>query len=67
MADLINLKLDVQVVADSVASRTPENRLIGLEKSKAAGAELTSTETALFELLKDASSDRFKDIIQVVK
>ena len=67
VADLINLKFDVQVVADAVASRTPENRLIGLEKSKAAGAGLTSTETALFELLKEAKGDRFKEIINLVK
>jgi nicotinamidase-related amidase len=67
VADLVNLKFEVQVVADAVSSRTPENRLIALEKCKAAGAVLTSTETALFELLKDASNDRFKEIIEVVK
>jgi nicotinamidase-related amidase len=67
VADLVDLKFDVQVVADGVASRTPENRLIGLEKSKAAGAGLTSAETALFELLKDAGNDHFKEIIEVVK
>ena len=67
VADLVNLKFDVQVVADAVSSRTPENRLIALEKCKAAGAVLTSTETALFELLKDAGNDSFKEIIEVVK
>lgn len=67
VADLISLKFDVQVVADAVASRTPENRLIGLEKSKTAGAGVTSTETALFELLKDAGREYFKEIIQLVK
>ena len=67
VADLVNLKLEVQVVADAVSSRTPENRLIALEKCKAAGAVLTSTETALFELLKDAGNDSFKEIIEVVK
>ena len=66
-ADLLNMQYAVQVVADAVASRTPENRLIGLEKSKAAGACLTSTETVLFELLKDAKSEKFKEIIKIVK
>jgi hypothetical protein len=28
---------------------------------------LTSTETALFELLKDAKSEKFKEIIKIVK
>jgi nicotinamidase-related amidase len=67
VAEFVNLGFDVQVVADAVASRTPENRLIALEKCKAAGAVLTSTETALFELLKDAGSVHFKEIIEVVK
>jgi nicotinamidase-related amidase len=67
VADLVNLKFDVEVVADAVASRNPENRLIAFEKCKAAGAGLTSTEAALFELLKDASNDRFKEFIEVVK
>lgn len=66
-ADLLNMQYAVQVVADAVGSRTPENRLIGLEKCKAAGAGLTSTETVLFELLKDAKSEKFKEIIKIVK
>jgi nicotinamidase-related amidase len=66
-ADLINLQCKVQVIADAVASRTPENKRIGLEKSKSVGACLTSTETVLFELLRDAKSEKFKEIIKLVK
>jgi nicotinamidase-related amidase len=66
-ADLINLGFEVQVIADAVASRTLENKLIGLEKSKSVGACLTSTETVLFELLKDAKSEKFKEISRIVK
>ncbi len=66
-ADLTNLQYNVQIVADAVSSRTAENKQIGLEKSKDAGASLTSTETALFELLKIAKGDKFKEIIKIVK
>ena len=66
-ADLVDLNYDVQVVADAVASRTAENKQIGLEKSREAGAGLTSTETVLFELLKIAEGDKFKEIIKIVK
>ncbi len=66
-ADLTGLQYHVQVVADAVSSRTAENKQIGLEKSKAAGAGVTSTETALFELLKEAKGDNFKEIINLVK
>lgn len=66
-ADLVDLNYNVQVVSDAVSSRTQENRQIGLEKSKEAGAGLTSTETVLFELLKIAKGDKFKKIIKIVK
>ena len=67
VADLINMGCEVEVVADAVSSRTPENKAIGLEKCKDAGAGITSVETAIFELLKKAEGDRFKQILKVVK
>jgi len=65
--DLLSQGYEVQVVADAVASRTAENKDIGLEKTKSEGASLTSTETALFELLKVAEGEKFKEIIKIVK
>lgn len=66
-ADLINSEYNVQVIADAVSSRTLENKHIGLEKCKDAGATLTSTETVLFELLKTAEDDKFLKIIKLIK
>ncbi len=66
-ADLLALGCEVHVVADAVSSRTARNRDIGLEKMKAAGAQVTSVETALFELLKVAEGDRFKALLKIVK
>jgi nicotinamidase-related amidase len=65
--DLLNLGYEVQVVADAVSSRTAENRQIGLERMKEAGATLTSTEMALFELLRVAEGPKFKEITRIVK
>jgi nicotinamidase-related amidase len=65
--DLLNLGYDVQVVADAVSSRTPENKAIGLERCRDLGASITSTETALFELLRVAEGDKFKQMLKVVK
>ena len=65
--DLINLGYEVQIVVDAVSSRTMENKQIGLEKIKDAGATLTSIETSLFELLKIAKGARFKEILKIVK
>ena len=38
----------VHVAADAVGSRTPDNRRIGLERMREAGAVITSAETAIY-------------------
>jgi nicotinamidase-related amidase len=65
--DLIKLGYDVQIISDAVSSRTVENKQIGLQKSKDVGAGITSVETVLFELLKDAQKEEFKEILNIVK
>ncbi len=65
--DLLEQEYEVQLVADAVSSRTPENKAIALERMKEAGATLTSTEMALFELLRVAEGDKFRTISKLVK
>lgn len=65
--DLMDMEIDVNVIADAVASRTPENKDIALQRLNAEGASLSTTEMALFELLKDAKHPNFKDIAKLVK
>jgi len=65
--DLRNRGYEVNVAADAVSSRTLENKQIGLEKLRAEGVSIGSTEMALFELLKTAEHPRFKQIAKLVK
>jgi len=65
--DLAGRGYEVQVVADAVSSRTAGNKAIALEKLKTIGAGLTSTEMALFELMKTAEHPRFREISKIVK
>ena len=65
--DLIAAEYEVHVVADAVSSRDPENRAVGLQRMRDAGAVITTTETAIFELLVTAEDDRFGDILKIVK
>ena len=58
---------EVQVVGDCVSSREPENKLVSLFKMGAADISPTTTEMALFELLKVAKGDKFKQISSIVK
>jgi len=64
---LIDAGYEVHVLADAVSSRTALNRQVGLDKMIAAGAQITSVETALFEILQVAEGEKFKQILQVVK
>jgi nicotinamidase-related amidase len=65
--DLVDQGYEVQVVTDAVSSRNVDNKEIGLQKMRDYGVSLTSVETALFELLKVAEGERFRDIIKIVK
>ena len=66
-ADLVDLGYEVQAVADAVSSRDLENKKIGLQRMKDSGVGLTSVETALFELLKVAEGEQFRQIIRIIK
>ena len=57
----------VFVVADAVSSRTAENYRFGVERMRAAGAVIVSTEMVLFELVGQAGTAEFKQILGLVK
>ena len=65
--DLLEDGVEVHVVSDAVGSRTDENRELGLHRAEQAGAVLTSVETALFELLRDAEAPEFKQVQGLVR
>lgn len=65
--DLINDGYEVHLVTDAVSSRFKTNYKLGIERIKEAGATLTSVEMSLFEMLKVAEGDQFKQIIKIVK
>ena len=65
--DLLATGREVHVVGDAVTSRTAANRDLGLHKMEQSGATLTSVETALFELLREAGTPEFKEIQRLIK
>lgn len=65
--DLLDRGFRVFVVADAVSSRTPENYRFGLDRMRAAGAVIVSTEMVLFELLEEAGTAKFKQILTLIK
>ncbi len=57
----------VFVVADAISSRAAENYRYGVERMRAAGAVIVSTEMVLFELLGHAGTAEFKQVLPLVK
>ncbi len=65
--DLLDRGYQVHVLSDCVASRFDYNRLAGLSKMQRSGAIESSTEMALFELMRDAKHEKFKEIQALIK
>ena len=57
----------VYVPADCVSSRSPHDRDAALARMAAEGAAVTSYESVLYELLRDAKDPAFKQISKIVK
>jgi nicotinamidase-related amidase len=57
----------VQVASDAISSRTEWNWKIGLERMRAAGAVISSTEMVIYEALRSPGTSDFKDMLQYLK
>jgi hypothetical protein len=57
----------VHVAADAVSSRTELNWKIGLERMRAAGAVISSTEMIIYETLRSSGTSEFKDMLKHLK
>lgn len=65
--DLIGPACAVHVLADAVCSRTKPNWRMGLNLCREMGAQVTSTEAVVFDLLQRAGSDAFKTLAKQLK
>ncbi|WP_417616295.1 hydrolase [Oceanisphaera sp.] len=60
--ELVKAGKEVFVVADAVGSRSEENRQLGLDRMRDAGAHIVSREMVIFELMQQAGTEQFKTI-----
>jgi nicotinamidase-related amidase len=65
--DLIKEGYQFQLVADGVASRTAQNRDIGVDLLRVAKAVITSAEIVVFQWAKRANTEDFRKILPIVK
>ena len=57
----------VHIAADAVSSRAEQNWRLGLDRMRDAGAVLSSTEMATYELLRASGSPAFKQMLPYLK
>ncbi len=57
----------VHVASDAASSRTELNWRIGLDRMRAAGAILSSTEMMIYELLRSSGAPAFKELLPYLK
>lgn len=65
--DLLAREFQVHLLADCISARAAENKQIALSKMQQSGAILSSTEMALFELMRNARHEQFKAIQKLIK
>ncbi len=64
---LLSRDYHVEVVTDCISSRSKANKDLAINNLQKNGASLTSVEMCLFELLKDARKEEFKQILPLIK
>ncbi|KAI0227388.1 Isochorismatase domain-containing protein 2 [Lamellibrachia satsuma] len=64
--DLLEKDYDVHVLVDAVSSRNMVDRMYALQRMRDAGAFLTTSESLLLQLLKDAANPKFRDVQKLI-
>jgi nicotinamidase-related amidase len=65
--DALKNDLNVYVVSDAISSRTLENKKTAIERMRQSGVFVVSTEILLFQLLKKAGTEEFRQISKLIK
>lgn len=65
--DLVKADKRVVVLNDAVSSRSAIHHLTALEELRECGVRLSTSETVIYEMLRDAITPEFKEILSLVK
>lgn len=64
---LLEAGFQVYLVADAASSRTPASRDAAIERLRALGAQIVTSEMVLFEWLHKAGTDEFRSLLPLIK
>ncbi len=57
----------VQVVADACCSRSERDHDVALDRLRAAGVTVTTSEAVIYEAVREAGTEEFKNLLAIVK
>jgi len=67
VVDLIEQKYQPVVIEDCISSRTLNDKVIAIQRMRQEGAIISTCESILFELCRQAGTEKFKSISRIVK
>jgi nicotinamidase-related amidase len=67
VAGLIEAGHAVKLVSDAIGSRHPHDRLAAIERARALGADVVTTEMVVFEWLGTSQHPKFKRLAQLIR
>jgi nicotinamidase-related amidase len=65
--DLLERNFNLHLAVDGVSSQRAHDRTVAIERIKNAGGFLTTSESIVFELMKDGKHPKFKDLLPLAK
>ncbi len=65
--DLLGRGYRPQVVADACCARRPDDHAIALDRMRAAGVVVTTTQSVMYEAVGVAATDEFRALLEIVK
>lgn len=65
--DLLDEKFNVFLASDGISSRFLEDRSVALEQMRNWGAVVSTSESIMFELLRDSKHEKFKAMSELIK
>ena len=64
---LLHRKRRVKLVVDAIGSRQNTNKLITIDRARAAGAEMVTSEMVIFEWMRHSDHPEFRKILKLIK
>ncbi len=65
--DAVRLNYQPVVIADCISSRKPDDMTIAVERMRREGVIISTVESILFELCREAGTDTFRQISKLIK